>query len=120
MRISDWSSDVCSSDLHDRGIGDPQPLQPARLERWSYHARLVRAHATGADRVIDGVGAATDHVVERRIVIELDRMAINRRVTGTWGSSANGVQQAPAGAQKRAEERRVEKEGRSTGNTGGM
>src|SRR3546814_4150587 len=24
MRISDWSSDVCSSDLHERGCGDEQ------------------------------------------------------------------------------------------------
>src|SRR3546814_18255441 len=24
MRISDWSSDVCSSDLHLRSVGDPQ------------------------------------------------------------------------------------------------
>src|SRR3546814_1386668 len=36
MRISDWSSDVCSSDLHDvhhraprpRGAADPQALRP--------------------------------------------------------------------------------------------
>src|SRR3546814_3640588 len=24
MRISDWSSDVCSSDLHDQGFGFPE------------------------------------------------------------------------------------------------
>src|SRR3546814_4473754 len=39
MRISDWSSDVCSSDLHKRDIKrDVDEKQPARQ---GVHARLV-------------------------------------------------------------------------------
>src|SRR3546814_247037 len=44
MRISDWSSDVCSSDLH-RQVG--RHLQPARVRR--PHSAVRRVH--GADRI---------------------------------------------------------------------
>src|SRR3546814_11392525 len=32
MRISDWSSDVCSSDLYDPGV--PNPLWDTRIANW--------------------------------------------------------------------------------------
>src|SRR3546814_3444511 len=38
MRISDWSSDVCSSDLEDGGLD----LRPAMLGRLNQHLQLLR------------------------------------------------------------------------------
>src|SRR3546814_992439 len=43
MRISDWSSDVCSSDLMDRGRGQPQPLH--RLAGRGVIHRVITAAA---------------------------------------------------------------------------
>src|SRR3546814_6526875 len=34
MRISDWSSDVCSSDLCSSAASHPQALPPAPKDRW--------------------------------------------------------------------------------------
>src|SRR3546814_8338594 len=55
MRISDWSSDVCSSDLRARGIG--VALQFGRQPRVLVDVRWV----ADADHV---VGIALDHVLE--------------------------------------------------------
>src|SRR3546814_6081012 len=64
MRISDWSSDVCSSDLdgrrvcvaggdgrHHRGIGDPEALQALHLQAGVDHGARIAAHPAGADRM---------------------------------------------------------------------
>src|SRR3546814_3144343 len=46
MRISDWSSDVCSSDLRPAAVGDGDE----RLHRNLLRRRLSRGHAaSGAD-----------------------------------------------------------------------
>src|SRR3546814_1179959 len=46
MRISDWSSDVCSSDLFDARLGIAPPMitqrvQPRRQDQGRWHSRLV-------------------------------------------------------------------------------
>src|SRR3546814_7339500 len=43
MRISDWSSDVCSSDLHHRDRGDPGTRRDVRPRQESEGVRPVRA-----------------------------------------------------------------------------
>src|SRR3546814_5098283 len=53
MRISDWSSDVCSSDLPRQGEGD-QCLSPRQPDR-------------GLDRRADRDGAAARRSEERRV-----------------------------------------------------
>src|SRR3546814_8572548 len=40
MRISDWSSDVCSSELADRAV----PPCPHALYRWTQHSLCLRRH----------------------------------------------------------------------------
>src|SRR3546814_458617 len=46
MRISDWSSDVCSSDLHDRPVADRRGYGGRRAFRVSRHgARGYTARA---------------------------------------------------------------------------
>src|SRR3546814_12627363 len=77
MRISDWSSDVCSSDLQPRarrGIvaGKPQRRAPDGGDQWrgrgredesasavdqeiGEHARQAQQRALGAERLAEGV-----------------------------------------------------------------
>src|SRR3546814_3979615 len=60
MRISDWSSDVCSSDLIDR-CGTARPIAAARVRNGPAFASLVRA--ADPDRMVraranDGAGRA--------------------------------------------------------------
>src|SRR3546814_7335228 len=60
MRISDWSSDVCSSDLQIRGIG--QVRIPGRLQRRRL-TRLVLGVAApqiGQNLVVSGVFSLID------------------------------------------------------------
>src|SRR3546814_8346790 len=64
MRISDWSSDVCSSDLH---VHDPRPgpdMRPVTISEAQYAllARRIDAYFAldpyGAPRPIKGYGAS--------------------------------------------------------------
>src|SRR3546814_8910124 len=47
MRISDWSSDVCSSDL--AAGDDPDPIRRNFLEQRAFHGTMSMGHALGAD-----------------------------------------------------------------------
>src|SRR3546814_15965257 len=38
MRISDWSSDVCSSDLYEQFLDDPESIDPS----WRAYFRLIQ------------------------------------------------------------------------------
>src|SRR3546814_4681775 len=58
MRISDWSSDVCSSDLIGRMTVHPRRRQ---------HMRLIDRHAL---RFVDGGGIA---MIDMGIVLEVER-----------------------------------------------
>src|SRR3546814_19928321 len=92
MRISDWSSDVCSSDLHLLGT------LPDRLP--------------GDVLVIDGYGAAIDGQVARNRV-QKGRLARPIRADDRDELACGNIQrQAAPGA--RSEERRVGKECVST------
>src|SRR3546814_594102 len=71
MRISDWSSDVCSSDLHDlhRGArggvvvaavmvgGDQRNGHRGQVEEAAFHRR---GHGAGIDDVVTEVGGVVD------------------------------------------------------------
>src|SRR3546814_15133236 len=57
MRISDWSSDVCSSDLEFALAGsEPPDLRGGALEHFDRVDALAHLHAVGAD-VLDRRGA---------------------------------------------------------------
>src|SRR3546814_16197104 len=77
MRISDWSSDVCSSDLifnARAGIADPQ-LQRGITRRRPHHPPAIAglANGSGAHEHVDVAG-------ERRFVLEELRRSEERRV----------------------------------------
>src|SRR3546814_2021870 len=87
MRISDWSSDVCSSDLdghsktryadiedrHRRRIDDPQPHPLARIEeRGPIVARTVAIDEEAVGRAVDigDVGRVHPHRAPRKTVLQ--------------------------------------------------
>src|SRR3546814_16082686 len=88
MRISDWSSDVCSSDLGEAGQGLAQVQEAVLL----------------------AVGVETDHVVaaEDRQQIILDAEALCPQAAQDAVEAQHGVERADA--PNRSEERRVGKE----------
>src|SRR3546814_7820369 len=59
MRISDWSSDVCSSDLHGCCHGDNAHLPRARTEHRPF-ILIAEESVGGALHVHDIVGMAAD------------------------------------------------------------
>lgn len=63
---------------HNAGISDPEPLDTTHLQRWVDDAIGVTPHATCADRVIDCVCAAADQLIERVIIVYVNRIAITR------------------------------------------
>src|SRR3546814_6391901 len=76
MRISDWSSDVCSSDLGSlfaREYAAPQTrLHPSRVSdagaAWrSYEAEVMAEPAARAERVADEADEALHRSEERRV-----------------------------------------------------
>src|SRR3546814_15417470 len=91
MRISDWSSDVCSSDLRDFGehIGElqlhdlvrreraPELLAFARVTPRRFIAEFGRAHRAPADAVARAVEATERtceprHIRQQRTLADLD------------------------------------------------
>src|SRR3546814_6181987 len=55
MRISDWSSDVCSSDLHGRDGALPEGRRPPRRRR-------ARRRTRGVDDTLHSEQAAADRL----------------------------------------------------------
>src|SRR3546814_9673149 len=80
MRISDWSSDVCSSDLLARGGAIEQPGfehavsdDHGRRDGQSLPIIGTRAQAAGAVRIVGDVDAAREHPAAEAIEQEADR-----------------------------------------------
>src|SRR3546814_7522479 len=105
MRISDWSSDVCSSDLpreiveHERGAGRAKNIGTERIElRADEHRYIALQHRTpqvgselGDDQTLfakRGAGVAADRQRRGRVVVALARIIkIDRpdfRRLGRW------------------------------------
>src|SRR3546814_12180788 len=78
MRISDWSSDVCSSDL-DRFLLDSRQTADARADRNASAVTLFVAHVGEAgilQRLAGGVYAVDDE----RIDLQIGRASCRERV----------------------------------------
>src|SRR3546814_9045632 len=99
MRISDWSSDVCSSDLHFKGRVPPIAVLPNGKTNLialdlGIHGDPIKA----LERIVQIAKAGVDdHVVARELIALSDGQAESRPVLGM-----------------RSEERRVGKECVST------
>src|SRR3546814_10121644 len=75
LRISDWSSDVCSSDLQDgvqrRVVGaqfhEPRADRAERFHQQFAQGRLERAEALARELCADGVGGpARQRLIDRK------------------------------------------------------
>src|SRR3546814_15550220 len=95
MRISDWSSDVCSSDLIAHG---------AEL----HHAGVDLLHRRRADADVNLVASHLVEQAERAVDLDLDADA------GPGGTEAFDRQRHDGDQCRRSEERRVGKEWDST------
>src|SRR3546814_11743457 len=89
MRISDWSSDVCSSDLHDRGTSariNKQPRRPAikqRVRRREHSLINTRERKRESQRsaLLEAVRLAEDEPsAERHVGSEIGRASCRERV----------------------------------------
>src|SRR3546814_15144826 len=97
MRISDWSSDVCSSDLNYKTIPD-----------WASEARKL-TDGRGVDHVIEVGGA--DTFMQSIMAI---RLGGHIAVIGLLSGMTKDMNVAAIFSQNRSEERRVGKECVST------
>src|SRR3546814_15949130 len=97
MRISDWSSDVCSSDLLELAVDDPQSL----FEQVRHAGSIFMGRMT-PEAVGDYV-AGPNHV-----------LPTGRRARFSSGLSVLDFMKRTSFLQLRSEERRVGKEGVST------
>src|SRR3546814_1715749 len=70
MRISDWSSDVCSSDLQDE-----QPARPVAPQRHGVIA--VKAHGEGSN-LREEIG--NRQVTLPRVIVETEHAATRRKL----------------------------------------
>src|SRR3546814_14693781 len=117
MRISDWSSDVCSSDLR-AGEEDALTL-PARQRRAHVADEAVITHRQPRDIIVHaGKAGAAQHLIEIELRIEerdilRDRAGIEQIVLLDDAEVAAERGEAPL-RQRRSEERRVGKECVST------
>src|SRR3546814_3412799 len=94
MRISDWSSDVCSSDLHDadaRAAALPQKV--------AQQGRLAAPEKAGddseRDRIMHVAGLPGSHRSADRSGVRKDPRQTSRRLPG-WERSANDLVDRPA------------------------
>src|SRR3546814_13147751 len=92
MRISDWSSDVCSSDLRDL-------IEDALGFRGQAVGVELELHAAQDEVLLDRAAIGVDLFTRARFAAVTDQRATVRQHLGTW----------------RSEERRVGKECVSTG-----
>src|SRR3546814_2365748 len=94
MRISDWSSDVCSSDLH----------KLSRHHRWTERGfRRVEFRDDGGDR--GGAARGPDHDAVLPAASGIDRSAAGRRITRrAHGRAAAEAQQSSVRSEEHTSE----------------
>src|SRR3546814_11734125 len=90
MRISDWSSDVCSSDLLDHaveaGVGEDRPhAAPARAaqRRGEHRSRLARRQHAAIGVVVQIGRASCRARVCQYVEISVDAVSLNTKTINT-------------------------------------
>src|SRR3546814_8581986 len=105
MRISDWSSDVCSSDLVSRSGGQAAAWTRRRSSTWSSLRRQDRRVTETADRGLDVLGA--DQSVERQAGCVRDHR-LEAQLANRMGSSGAPVARRQALQQLLVERERLD------------
>src|SRR3546814_12407845 len=85
MRISDWSSDVCSSDLFHRGDARQRAVGEVGLHLRLAQARLVAGYAGGAAERIAGVAGGLLEMVAALAEIALEVVGVGGIHRGNSG-----------------------------------
>src|SRR3546814_12482906 len=112
MRISDWSSDVCSSDLKASGVIGEAQAEPtfAKLTANAFdQEQMFRNDLTSAQIQVGAMEGRRDYAGDNVAGVERDNVATEQG----WRTGSNQGQREAA--TMRSEERRVGKEGVSTG-----
>src|SRR3546814_10877374 len=98
MRISDWSSDVCSSDLSVRPLGSSQSLCWLLQLRFARASRLLQPQARSAHPrsytakpLASGYGCRCSPQIVRGNSAPFGEFCRKVRHGGTFGSSAGGL-----------------------------
>src|SRR3546814_2729341 len=110
MRISDWSSDVCSSDLLECGIAVASGARVTEQARFVQHRERYRIQL---ERVLVGVAVAQVSAIDRELrgalqcvapalFVAQDQVAHGTREIIVFGDRAD--QHAAAGFEPRSEE----------------
>src|SRR3546814_6971775 len=82
MRISDWSSDVCSSDLHVHGPGIPRGQGPGHRARQQVAAGRLGREAEGrrkAHHRVQALVQADQRALPRGFLAEIGRASCRER-----------------------------------------
>src|SRR3546814_11835798 len=116
MRISDWSSDVCSSDLMARALGEifthkvdyaDLYFQYTRSESWSLEEGIVK---TGSFSIEQGVGVRAISGEKTAFAysdtLSADALLSSERVVRTIGRSGAGRQKVLRGHPPQTEDSR--------------
>src|SRR3546814_10308517 len=103
MRISDWSSDVCSSDLRGDPVRQWGVQSGGSSLWWSMHGRNKRSvaidlKAVGAREIILELVAHRDVVVENFRPGQLDRMGLGDRKSTRLHSIHSCASRLPSSA----------------------
>src|SRR3546814_15398878 len=106
MRISDWSSDVCSSDLQEERVH--------KLSMKATAQQAITSNASAMNGGSSGAAGMTDRQPWHALGVEETVARMETRPDGL--TKAEGVQRLKTYG--RSEERRVGKEGVSTSRTG--
>src|SRR3546814_1222347 len=81
MRISDWSSDVCSSDLVSTALGDwLDPAQAGSIDYWTQHLRVPVRFSGALARVLDAPSRVLLEVGPRHTLTKIGRASCRERV----------------------------------------
>src|SRR3546814_12282052 len=89
MRISDWSSDVCSSDLHGVAVELQQVLVVAELGERLHHLAFQPLHQLQGDvEEVAGAAGRVEHAGGAELAVEVLRLLHRRLAVAEIGRAS--------------------------------
>src|SRR3546814_19659508 len=111
MRISDWSSDVCSSDLAGRASAYPLHLPSSARQSFAVLARIMHSSPPNRNQTPGCVSGRSDRDIDAHGDDEQGERTLEQHLVGGKLPAAQKPQCYPPAPTGRSEERRVGKEG---------
>src|SRR3546814_3943161 len=98
MRISDWSSDVCSSDLQAANLRRAGPRRKGRIDAVDVEGNVSRSVTHHRERLLDHLGDAEGRhllsVDHRHAAVEGELPEVLRRAANADLDRAGGIEHA--------------------------